>query len=316
MPARRPGVPPSVHGSARPVQAPRRPHPSPDRAGVRAAVFSAPARTAAHPTNPMNPWTKPGLVLLVLALLLPMPASAYSLTPSLLMLSPTGSGSSAFLRLANREMLPVAVELTINEHQKDLAGQPVTGPAADNDFLIYPAQLVLMPGDEVAVQVRWISESILPTERVYTLVARQVPIPQAAAQEPEATEGIRLNVRVLLNYEARIYVTPPGAKPNVTVESASESPPPPGDGPGAAGSDRIEVTLVNQGTAHKSLRTHSLIIVPLDSAGIPLRQPAVTVPAKDVPGLTPHLLAGDRRRLLIPRPAGLPAGPVRVILSE
>ncbi len=60
----------------------------------------------------------------------------------------------------------------------------------------------------------------------------------------------------------------------------------------------------------------SLVFVPLDPAGTPLKQPAVTLAATQVPGMRPHLLAGDRRRLLIPRPAGLPAGPVRVTLSE
>ena len=44
--------------------------------------------------------------------------------------------------------------------------------------------------------------------------------------------------------------------------------------------------------------------------------PSVTVWAKDLPALKPHLLAGDRRRVVVPRPAGLPPGPVRVTVSD
>jgi len=265
----------------------------------------------------MRSWLLPCRILLAVGLGQPLATSAYTVTPSLLTLRPAGSGSSAFLQLANKQMQPMAVELTLNEHRKDLDGKAVAGPAADNDFLIYPAQLVLMPGDEIAVQVRWISEPILPVERVYTLVTRQVPIPSQTAEEPDSSEGgVRLHFRVMLNYEVRIYVTPPGAKPKVTVESVTEHPPPISNGTNPAGPAQLEVVLVNQGTAHQSLRNHSLSFVPLDPAGVPLKEPTVTVAARDLPGLTPHLLAGDRRRLLIPRPAGLPAGPVRVILSE
>lgn len=255
-------------------------------------------------------------VLLTVAVFLPMQVAAYTVTPSIVMLRSSGDGSSTFLQLANKELQAAAIEVTVQEHRKDLAGQTIEGREANDDFIIYPSQLVMVPGDEVSVQVRWAGDPKLTVERVYTVVTRQVPIPPQSAEEADSGDGIRLNVRVLLNYEVRVYVTPPGAKPKAVVESVTERPAPPEDGSSPVGSGQLEIVLVNQGTAHQSLRAHSLIFVPLDPAGLPLKQPVVTVAAKDVPGLTPHLLAGDRRRLLIPRPAGLPAGPVRVSLSE
>ncbi len=268
----------------------------------------------------MKPWILYCQILLALAVLLPLPASAYSVTPSLLTLRTVGSGSSTFLHLANKAMKPVALEITIHEHRRDLDGKtiPIQGAEANDDFIIYPAQLVMMPGDEVSVQVRWIGEPALDSERAYTLVTREVPIPRKAADQADDSTGARIEITVLTNYEVRIYVTPPGAKPKVVVESVAErtQAEPADEGPVGAASALLEVILANQGTARQVMTNMSLVFMPLDPAGKPLKQHAVTLAATKVPGMSSPLLAGDRRRLLIPRPAGLPAGPVRVTLSE
>lgn len=267
----------------------------------------------------MKHWIIYCQILLALTVLLPLRAAAYTVAPSLLTLRSAESGSSAFLRLENKVMKPAAIEITIHEQRRDLDGNTIQGAQADDDFIIYPAQSVMMPGDEVSVQVLWIGEPVLDIERAYTLVTHEVPIPRKAAdQADDASAGARIAITVLVNYEARIYVTPPGAKPKTVVESVAERPQakPVGEGPGVAESSLLEVILANQGTARQSMAKMSLVFVPLDPAGAPLKQHAVTLAAREVPGMRPPLLAGDRRRLLIPRPAGLPAGPVRVTLSE
>jgi fimbrial chaperone protein len=264
----------------------------------------------------MRSWIVYGQLLPAVAFLLPLQVSGYTVTPNLLTLRTTGDESSAFLELENKEMKAAAVEITIQEHHKDIDGKTVGGKEADDDFIIYPSQLVMIPGDEVGVQLRWIGEPALSAERAYTLVTREVPIPRKAAEEPEPSTGIHLDVKILMNYEVRVYVTPPGAKPKVVVESVAERTQPAGSGPGTAESAQLEIILANQGTAHRSLLNMALVLVPLDPTGAPLTGRAVTLAARDVPAMKPHLLAGERRRLLIPRPAGLSPGPVRVTLSE
>lgn len=266
----------------------------------------------------MKPWILYCQILLAVAVMLPLRAGAYTVSPSLMTLLTAGSGSSAFLQLENKEMKPAAIEVTIQEHHKDLDGKSIPGAQADDDFIIYPAKLVMTPGDEVNVQVRWIGEPALDIERAYTLVTREVPIPRKAKNQPDDLAEIRIDVTVLMNYEGRIYVTPPGATPKIVVESVAErsQPKPAGEGSSTAESSLFEVIIVNQGTAHQSMANMSLVFVPLDAIGTPLKEHAVTLFATQVPGMRPHLLAGDRRRLLIPRPAALPAGPVRVIVSE
>lgn len=248
----------------------------------------------------MKRWVRRGALLLAVALGLPAQAIAYTVEPAVLGLGVSGGDSSAFLRLSNRAAKAVAIEIVINEFDRDLDGKGILGRQADEDFIVYPAQMILMPGDETSVQVRWIGESVSNVERAFSLTTREVIVPRKEQDPSDTGEGVRVNVNVLTNYDVRIYVTPRGAKPKVTVESADVQP----EG------NLLEVTLANRGTAHHPLRDLSLVVTPRE------RQPPVTLAASDVPGMSAALLPGGRRRLLIPWPAGLPVGPVRVVLSS
>lgn len=168
---------------------------------------------------------------------------------------------------------------------------------------------MLLPGDETAVQVRWIGEPQIASERAYTLVARQVPIPPpvGASTEPEPTEGVRLDITVLMNYEVRIYVTPPGARAKIAVESVRDGT------PTATGEPQLEIILANLGQARAVLADTSLVLS-ADPPGAASR--SFVVPGSAVPALKAPILAGERRRLCVPRPAGLPPGPVRVSWTE
>ena len=263
----------------------------------------------------MRLWAPFFQILLAVSVLLPFRAHAYTVSPNLLVLRASGAESSGFLQLENKGKKPAAIEITVQEVHKDLDGHPLPGGAADDDFLIYPSQLVLLPGDEAGVQVRWIGAAALAAERTFTLVAREVQIPRKPGEDSEPAAGIRVDITVLMNYEVRIYVAPPGARPKVVVESVAERPPPAAV-PGPAEPAQLEIILANQGTAHASMGDMTLLLSPVHPAAAPFPPRTVTLSARDVPAMNKHLLAGERRRLLIPRPAGLPAGPVRVVLSD
>lgn len=232
---------------------------------------------------------------------------AYTVEPNLLLLQ-SGAGSSAFVRLANPSASPTAVELVVNEFSRDLDGHGILGKPADERFIVYPAQMVLLPGDEANVQVRWVGDAADGREHTYALTTRQVLIPSRA---PAAeTERAQISVNVLMNYDIRVYVTPRGARPQVTVESVQTQP------RTDASPATLEVLLGNHGTAHQSLRELSLVLVPLAPDGTARHQAAVTLTSREVPGMSAALLSGGQRRLQIPWPANLPAGPVRVLLTE
>lgn len=256
----------------------------------------------------MKRWLRCKLVLAALSCLSPQ-LPAYTVEPNMIVLGSGGRDSSTFLRLVNRETRPAAVEIVVNEFSRDLDGRGILGKEADEQFIVYPAQLILMPGDEASVQVRWIGIAQAGSEQTFALTTREVVIPHREQEPPAASEGARININVLMNYDVRVYVAPRGAKSKLTVEGVTVR--------AAAGEeqDLLEVTLANHGTAHQSLKEMSLVLTALDPDGKPLR-PAVTMPAQDVPGMNTALLANGQRRLRIPWPAALPVGPVRVALSQ
>ena len=249
---------------------------------------------------------------LLAVLAVPLLCHAYTLEPNIVTVRSAGSDTGTFFRLQNRERRPAAVELSIQEHRKDQDGVTVNGPPADESFVIYPQQVVLVPGDEVSVQVRWIGDPALQTERAYTLLTREVAVPPAF-RPPEDTAGYRVQVTVLINYEARVYVAPPRSRPNVVVESVADWRP---DGTDGVAPPQLEVILANQGTAHQDLSELSFVLTPMDASDRPLSRSALRVPALGLPGAGPHLLAGDRRRVRIPRPGSFPAGRVHVQVSR
>lgn len=238
-------------------------------------------------------------------------AAAYTVEPNLLLLRPAGAESSTFLRLQNKQGRPVAVEITVNEHAKDLDGASLHGKPADDQFLVFPSQLILLPGDEAAVQVRWVGDAALDRERAFTLTTREVAIPTDAPL-PEPTRGLRLSLTLLLNYEVRLYVRPNGARARLVLESVSDARAPP-DVPAGR---MLELVLANEGTAQQALGGLKLTLRPADPQGAPVAGPSVTLPVSGLAGARSPLLAGERRRLLLPRPEGFPAGRVHVQFAQ
>lgn len=248
------------------------------------------------------------------ALWLPLSLSAHTMSPSRVQLSATGDGANTFFRFENKELKPAAVEITIHEHHKDLNGSSIVGKNAEDDFIIYPSQLILMPGDEVSVQLRWVGDPALDNERAFTLVAREVPI-KFENNDENPSSGVNIQVTVLLNYEAKVYVAPKYAKPNIVVESFTERSVST-DKNKSNTSSEIDVIFLNRGNAHQSMKTKSLVLIPFDEDGTALNKNAVTLNANDIPNLRAHILAGERRMITIPRPSTIPRGPLEIILSD
>jgi len=247
--------------------------------------------------------------LLALIIFISLPTFAYTLTPTTMKLKDSGSESSGFMQLANKGTEPEAIQFTIYEHSKDPDGKAIRGNDASDQFIIYPHQVVMMPGDEVSVQVLWVGESILDAEQAFTLLSQQIPVPRKVTVKPDSIDKLTLDIRILMNYEGRVYITPLGAKADIITTSVNQV-------SGTNSPEMIEIIFENQGTAHASTSNMSLVFIPLDSAGAQLKQQAITLDTGKIPAMRSHLLAGGKRRLVIPRPAGLKAGQFDVILSQ
>lgn len=233
-------------------------------------------------------------ILLLPLLGLTAPASAFRLIPIEMNFEPSGRGATQIFRLENDAQTPVAVEISIVGRGQDENGEDVLSGGGD-DWVIFPEQLILEPGQNQSVRVQWIGNAAPPKELPFRLVAEQLPIDvgQAPAQGAQ--------VRLLVQYKASLYVVPPGVAPKLTVLSA-------GPTKLSDGGTVLDLRVQNSGTAHQILRDPTLTL----AAG----NTKVSIKADKLGGLAgENLLPGVTRRFLLPWPQELPVGPLTATIA-
>ncbi|MBE9111160.1 molecular chaperone [Nodosilinea sp. LEGE 07298] len=224
--------------------------------------------------------------------------ATYQLLPSTLTLEPSGSRSTGSFQVRSTGDEPVAVEIRVTERQMDLQGTE-TRPDAEDDFVVYPPQILLQPGQVQTVRVTWLGEPNPEHELPYRLIAEQLPI---AIDEPEAvvtTAVVRINA--LYNFVASLYISPRGSSPNIVIESASHQT--------INGQDALVLQFNNQGTAHKVMTGLHLT---LTAAG----GQTITLSPEQLQGVSgENMLAQHQRQFTLPWPDGLPVGPVSATID-
>lgn len=267
----------------------------------------------------------PAHLALTLLLCVCARAQAVSLVPMEMEFAVQGRNATRVFRIDNPGDEPAAVEVSARTRRVDEDGTEHQDDA-DDDFAIFPRQIVLRPGQSQAVRVQWLGKAPPATELAYRLIAEQLPLDppplrttgaSAAGTAPRSgamprADGVQ--IRVLMRYEAALYVVPPGARGRV-VTGAVERVVAPADaaqGPPAAGGGdpgRLRITLENAGTAHVLLHGARLTLTAADGsvhhlAGAQLGELAGA-----------NLLANTRRHFIVTAPAGLPAGPLRAAIE-
>jgi len=235
--------------------------------------------------------------------------AGFSVSPQIVTLEPSGRRSQQWVtvRHANDDDLPVAVELSILKREMDETGRiHHATEESDDGFVLYPAQMILYPGETQVVFIQWIKGAAVDKELVFSLVAQSVPIdPGAQKGGEEERGGVRLELRTIVRYEGLIFVRPQKARPDVVVESASVLV----DG---TPTTMLDLVLLNRGSARQKLKGMTLTVASVGTDGSPGGS-AVTYRPRLPEDLTKHsLYAGYRRRFVLPWPEGVPVGPVKV----
>lgn len=220
-----------------------------------------------------------------------LPAQAFKLTPIEMEFAPSGRGATQTFMLENPNAAPEAIEIRMWQRDMDAMGEDILVEDIDN-FVVFPAQIILQPGQEQAVRVQWIGDPAPAGELPYRLIAEQLPIDLGEVQ----AEGGQM--KLLVRYIASLYVVPDGAKPDVALQSA---------GPAADGSG-LELVFTNTGNAHALLTDLTLTISGGGAQAVLTRDDLETVAGQ-------NLLAGHSRSFVIPWPPGIAPGPVEVEFS-
>lgn len=188
--------------------------------------------------------------LLALALL-GSPLAAFQLQPMSLEIEPAGEGAVGVFRLTNPGQEPVAVRVVLQTRSVGSSGEETNDPA-DHLFQVYPSQIILRPGAQQSVRVRWNGPTSMTQERAFRFVAEQVPV----NLNRNTTEGS--GVRFVLRYRAALYVAPPNVRPEVSIALGTVEPLPTEE-EGEQSRFRITGTVRNTGTAHQLLDTAELV---------------------------------------------------------
>lgn len=223
-------------------------------------------------------------------------AQAFRFEPISQEFSPSGAGSNRLFRVENTTNERIAVRVAVYPRIMEPDGTESLGEEAPQ-FTVFPRNVLLDPGNGRSVRVQWTGPASVETEQAYRIVAEQVPI-ALGGDLPTQGGGIRLTYR----YEGTVYVTPPGARPDVQVLSVSRE---------TRGAERfLKVTLENAGTRHTILRGAELALT--YDPEIP---PRIELGPGDLRGLSgENMLAGLVREFMIPAPEDLWDGEIYATL--
>ncbi len=235
--------------------------------------------------------------LLVLGLAWVNPALAFQLLPMSQTFAPSGADSTKTYRVVNSKETPIAVEVSVVKREVNLLGKETLTPA-DEDFVVYPPQMILEPNSSQTIRVTWLGETSPESELSYRFIAEQLPVELSAVDGTEAPLSATTTgaVQVLLRYAGSLYIRPDGVVPDLQLKAVELE-------QDEMGQKWLAIDLKNQGTARQLLKGFNLEII--------ANQKVLSLTEEQLePMLNHSVLAQKSRRFLIPWPAELPEGKV------
>lgn len=172
-------------------------------------------------------------------------AHAISFTPIEADFGSSGRPATKVFRLENTTGEAVAVEVSIKSRKMERNGEDTLGDA-DDQFSIFPAQVVLQPGQVQTIRVQYTGPAAIDSEQAFRLIAEQLPID--VGQAPQ--NGGRM--RLLVKYVASVYVVPANAKAILSVRDVQLV----SDSTGKW----LDVTVLNEGSTRKVMREAKLVV--------------------------------------------------------
>jgi len=252
------------------------------------------------------------LVMVVAALGASSAALAMRVSPMIVEMGTTGSDGVARIELQNLNpaKLPYEVRVTRIEYRND---GTITETPADDDFLIFPPQGVLLANARQVIRVQWVGPP-LDSSRAYYVSINQLPVPLDAPRAPGEAPGAQL--QIVYHMKALVVVSPPNATPNVTTVEAhaalyqpkaalpDQKPPPPTPG--------IVVTLRNTGKRHAMMGGLVWVVSGTGRDGKPLQVVYTLQQLNALIGSGYIGPLGAERTYSLPTPTPFAPGPLKV----
>ncbi|QIL01363.1 molecular chaperone [Sphingomonas sinipercae] len=218
-----------------------------------------------------------------LAALVPSVATAMTVQPVVLNLSPGGRTMSQVVTVTNSFAYPLAVELRVEELALEPTG--VRGTGRDpGDLVVFPPTAMIQPGQTQTFRVQYVGDPALARSKHYYVTVAQLPVKMQQGQSA---------VQVLYNFQVLVSVAPTGAKPQIGVASAQVERT--GDGKTVPA-----VTFTNPSNAHGYLSNGRIRIVQKDASGKEVFRREFTAPEVQQAIGYGLIGAGQTRKVTLP----------------
>ena len=235
------------------------------------------------------------LSILIGWLMLTMPSVAFQLLPMSQEFSPSGSQATRSYKVKNTKTKPIAVEVSVVQRSVDAAGKETRTPELE-DFIVYPPQILLAPGQQQTIRVTWVGTQEPSKELSYRLIAEELSVPLQVSEITPNNGEIKTHVELLFSYAGSVYVRPAGAEANVVLQDIQPV-------QLSNGKPGLEIYLKNQGNSRQLLETPQ---IRLEGQG-----QSVLLEGEALGAINRRtILADGERRFQIPWPEGLPQGSI------
>ena len=146
-------------------------------------------------------------ILCLLLFLTSLNVSAFKLSPIVQSFDFQGKNKTKTFRVINTNKKTIRLEAEVFTRNIDLNN--VETRAESEDFIIYPPQLELKPGQSRAIRVTYTGKPV-QSEVPYRLIVRQIPDKLAEKKKKSKNQ-----INFLLEYIASLYVAPKDIKPEL-----------------------------------------------------------------------------------------------------
>ena len=264
--------------------------------------------------NAFSPFRNCLVALAILIATLGASSAAFAMRVSPMIVEMGTSGSDGVARIElqnlNQAKLPYEVRVTRIDYHEDGS---VTETPADDDFLVFPPQGVLLANARQVIRVQWVGPQ-LDSSRAYYVAVNQLPVPldaPHAAGEPPVAQ-----LQIVYHMKALVVVSPPNATPNVSTVEAHAAPyqpkaelpgqKPPAPVPG------ISVTLRNTGKRHAMMAGLVWVVSGAGKDGKPLQVVYTLQQLSNFIGSGYIGPLGALRTYSLPTPTAFGPGPLKV----
>ena len=222
--------------------------------------------------------------------------ATFQFSPMLANFAPSGQKSNQSFVVRNTGKKATAIQIRMVKREMDLDGKEINTDA-DDDFILYPPQMLVKAGESQTVRVTWVGDASPAKELSYRIIAEQLPIDLTEITQTQGNTTV--SIKVLFQYMGSVYIVPPNVAANVSLENAVCQVETSKDG---KKENKLQLTFANQGTAHALLSNLRLSLAPIGKESNPIK-----LEAKQLTGVNgENMLAGSKRRFSLPCPVGLP----------